>query len=700
MTDPARLLARTRALRSELATSDLVSGDAERLASELRSVISGHAHRYHVLDDPVLSDAEYDELIGALRRIETLHPNLRTDDSPTLRVGGEPLAGFVKVAHPEPLLSLANAFDEEDLRAWYGRCRRGLGLDESAPVALVCELKIDGLAVALTYRNGVLVRAATRGDGVVGEDITANVRTIGSVPLRLPATDTEVHVPPSVEVRGEVYLPLAAFAALNERLVRAGERTFANPRNAAAGGLRQLDSRITAQRPLRFFGYSLGPVSGSRPGSQHAALDWMRGVGLPVNPNATPVEGIEEAVAFCRRWTDERDALDYEIDGVVVKVDDLEQQRRLGAVSNAPRWAVAFKFPAREATTRLLDIVVNVGRTGVIKPEAVLEPVGIGGVTVSQATLHNEDYIASRDIRVGDTVVVKRAGDVIPQVVQPVAAARTGAERTWAMPTTCPACGNPLERLDGEADWYCVASDCPAQFIRLVEHFTSRGAMDIEGFGSRLAVQLAQEGLVRRLDDIYRLEAGRLETLEGFAGKKARNLVDAIDASRGRPLGRLLVGLGIRHVGKTIAEILARHHPSIDALASAAVEDLASIEGVGPVIARSVVDWFAIEDNRDLVEGLRSVGVNLLRLAGEAPPAAGGALEGRTFVVTGTLEGMSRKEAEERIKRAGGKVAVSVSSRTDFVVVGESPGSKADRARELGIPVLDQAAFMALVPED
>ncbi len=699
MTDPVRLAARTRALRSELSDFEPDPERAEWMALELRGVLSEHAHRYYVLDDPILADAEYDELIGALRQIEDRYPHLRTVDSPTLRVGGKPLPGFEKVAHPEPLLSLANAFDEEGLRAWYARCLRGLGLDEAAPVALVCELKIDGLAVALTYRDGMLVRAATRGDGSVGEDITANVRTIRSVPLRIPAAGPEPAVPGSVEVRGEVYLPLEAFAALNDRLAEAGEKTYANPRNAAAGGLRQLDSRITAQRPLRFFAYSLGPVDGPRPGSQSAALRWLREVGIPVNPKATRVEDIEEAVAFCRHWTGDRDSLDYEIDGVVVKVDDLGQQARLGAVSNAPRWAVAFKFPAREATTRLLDILVNVGRTGVIKPEAVLEPVGIGGVTVSQATLHNEDYIASRDIRIGDTVVVKRAGDVIPQVVQPVPAARTGEERRWIMPRECPACGHPLERLEGEADWYCVAADCPAQFIRLVEHFTSRGAMDIEGFGSKLAVQLAEEGLVQSLVDLFRLDTKRLESLEGFAGKKARNLVAAAEAARHRTLGRLILGLGIRHVGKTIAEILARRYASIDAVAAANEEDLASIEGIGPVIARSVVDWFAIGDNRSLVEGLRSVGVNLHRLPEEEPPAETGGLAGQTFVVTGTLEGISRKDAEDRIKRAGGKVAGSVSGRTDYVVVGESPGSKADRAQELGIPILDQEAFLALVPE-
>lgn len=699
MTDPARLLARTRALRSELANSDTPRERADRLAPEVRAVLSEHAHRYYVLDDPLIADAEYDELIGALRRIEDLYPDLRTDDSPTQRVGGDPLPGFEKVSHPEPLLSLSNAFDENDLRAWYGRCLKGLGLDDSASIPLVCELKIDGLAVAITYRDGLLVRAATRGDGTVGEDITANVRTIGAIPLRIPTTGSGPEAPASAEIRGEVYFSLGAFAALNERLALAGEKTYANPRNAAAGGLRQLDSRITARRPLRFFGYSLGPFDGLRPNSQSSALKWLREVGVPVNSNATRVEGIDEAIGYCLLWTDSRDTLDYEIDGVVVKVDDRDQQLRLGAVSNAPRWAVAFKFPAREATTRLLDIVLNVGRTGVIKPEAVLEPVQIGGVTVSQATLHNEDYIVTRDIRIGDMVVVKRAGDVIPQVVQPIAAARTGRERKWTMADRCPACGNPIERLEGEADWYCVASDCPAQFIRLVEHFASRGAMDIDGFGSKLAIQLAEEGVVQSLVDIFRLDVNRLESLEGFAGRKARNLVDAVAAARERPLGRLLQGLGIRHVGKTIAEILARSFKSMDELIAASEEDLARIEGIGPVIARSVTDWFAIEDNRELLEGLRTVGVNMIRLPGEAPVDVHGDVAGKTFVVTGTLEGLSRREAEDRIKRAGGKVASSVSSRTNFVVVGESPGSKADRARELGIPVLDQAAFAALVPE-
>ena len=478
---------------------------ARELAGRLRAVLHAHSRRYYVEDDPVIADPEYDQLYRWLEQIEAQFPELNTPTSPTQRVGGEPLDQFKKVRHPVPLLSLDNAFNEEEMKAWYDRCRRGL--EGQAEPALAAELKIDGVAVALTYEDGALALAATRGNGVQGEDITRNARTIRSIPLRLLRRDEGMTVPGRLEVRGEIFIRKSDFKELNDRLAREGEKPFANPRNAAAGSLRQLDPSITATRPLSFFAYGIGPVEGAgqTPESQHALLEWLGRLGLPLNPHTAHFSEIEEVTAYCAQWTEKRDALDYEIDGVVVKVDAFEQQRRLGAISNAPRWAVAFKFPAREATTTLEDIAINVGRTGAIKPEAVLNPVQIGGVTVSQATLHNEDYITDRDIRIGDRVIVKRAGDVIPQVVKPIVDARSGSELPWKMPETCPACGSELVRLPGEADWFCMASDCPAQFIRLVEHFASRNAMDIEGLGEKLAVQLAEEGGVQHLYDLYYL---------------------------------------------------------------------------------------------------------------------------------------------------------------------------------------------------
>ncbi len=684
---------------------------AQVLAGRLRTVLRAHSYRYYVLDDPLVADPEYDVLFRGLQAVEQQFPSLATPDSPTQRVGGAPLDRFVKVRHPEPLLSLGNAFDEAELRAWFERCCKGLGQEkgEATPPALTVELKIDGLAVALTYQEGGLEVAATRGNGLVGEDITRNVKTIYAVPLKIPVGPEagSLEAPKKMEVRGEIFMRRSRFAALNDRLAEAEEKTFANPRNAAAGSLRQLDPAITAQRPLTFFAYSLGPVTGEAPGSQFETLAWLRRLGFPVNEHTRRFESLDEVVAFCCQWTEARDTLDYEIDGVVVKVDDFAAQEKLGFVSNAPRWAVAFKFPAREATTRLEDIIVNVGRTGAIKPEAVLEPVEIGGVTVSQATLHNEDYITSRDIRIGDTVVVKRAGDVIPAVVKPLKEARVGDEKPWSMPTHCPSCGSELIRLPEEAEWYCLSSDCPAQFIRLIEHYASRNAMDIEGLGSKMAVVLVQEGLAAHLADLYRLDKEKLLALEGFADKRAENLLEGIEASKHRPLSRLLFALGIRHVGRTTAELIVPYYASLEALESATVEDLEAIDGIGHVIAESIVDWFRATDdhgqriNQRLVEDLRALGVNTERLPEEAPPETGeeSPVAGRTFVLTGTLPTLSRSEAQARIKQAGGKVTGSVSRNTDYVVAGESPGSKLDRARELEVKILDEAGLLKLLSQ-
>jgi DNA ligase (NAD+) len=663
--------------------------------NELVEVLKEHARLYYRQDDPLISDGEYDALIRTLSQLEAQWPELRRLDSPTRRVGSAPLDGFSKVKHPQPLLSLGNAFDGDELKAWYERCLRRLEIQGESGTAVTAELKIDGLAVALTYRNGMLVRAATRGDGRVGEDITENVRTIRDVPLGL--SEKGRSVPEEVEVRGEVYFPKSAFEALNESLRSNEQKPFANPRNAAAGSLRQLDSTVTASRALAFFAYSTGPASETIASSQFATLEALRDWGFSINEHIRRFEDIEEVVSFCNSWSEKRDDLDYEIDGVVVKMDDLTIQDQLGNVSNAPRWAVAFKFPARESTTQLMDIIINVGRTGMITPEAVLAPVSIGGVTVSQATLHNADYVRDRDIRLGDTVVVKRAGDVIPAVVSAVVSARDGTEREWIMPVTCPACDEPLEKLEGEVDSYCVNGACPAQFIRLVEHFASRGAMDIEGFGSKLAILLVEAGLIRRLQDIYELDREELLGLEGFAVKKAENLLAGIEASKDRELSRVLFGLGIRHVGRTTAEVLVAALPTMQDVAQSDIESLVTIDGIGDVIAQSIVDWFSLEPNQELIRAMAEAGVNMERLESEAPPEGDNApFEGLTFVVTGTLPSMGRKEAQDYIKARGGKASSSVSSRTDYLVMGENAGSKADKAKELGVKIIDEAILIEM----
>jgi len=675
----------------------LSESEAQSFATRLQRLIRRHDHRYYVEDDPIIPDPEYDRLYRALLELERRFPTVQSDESPTLRVGGEPIDAFEKHEHPELLLSLSNAFDVGELRDWYDRCARGLA-DSFGDVepAMVAELKIDGLAVALTYEDGHLEMAATRGNGRVGENITHNIRTVHRIPLMIPV-HTDVRAPERIEVRGEVFMRKSEFNALNDRLRAEEEDPFANPRNAAAGTIRQLDPTITAERPLSFFAYSVGPVNGDAPGRHSQTLDWLGTLGLPLESHTQRFEDIDAVAEFCESWIEQRDDLDYEIDGVVVKIDRLDYQRELGAISNAPRWAVAFKFPAREATTVLEDIVINVGRTGAIKPEAVLHPVQIGGVTVSQATLHNEDYIAERDIRIGDTVVVKRAGDVIPQVVRPVKDARTGDESPFKFPLACPECGSELVRLDDEADWYCMNTECPAQFRRLVEHFVMRNAMDVEGLGERVAHMLVDIGLIHTLADLYRLTVSDLVDLEGFAEKSAQNLVDAIDASRHRPLSRLIFALGIRHVGRTVAETIVEHFESLDDIAAAGPEDLEAIDGVGPVIAESIADWFEVERNQTLIEDLKSVGVNTTRLPQEAPvdsaadSAADLPLAGKTLVITGSLDGLTRKDATQLIEEAGGSVTSSVSGNTDFLVKGENPGSKYDQALDRDIPVVDGA---------
>ncbi len=661
---------------------------AKLRVEELRAEISYHNHRYFVLDQPEISDAEYDELMRELRGLEERHPQLITPDSPTQRVGGEPVQAFGIVEHQVPLLSLANAFGEEELRAWY---RRVTGLTETEGLAMVCEPKIDGLAVALVYEGGRFAVGSTRGDGRRGENITQNLRTVRSIPLSVSAK----RLPPRFEVRGEVFLTRAGFEQMNEERAERGEPLFANPRNSAAGSVRQLDPQITAGRPLDCYLYGLGWAEGGNvPPTHSEVLEWLGTLGFKTNPHIARYETINDVWRHCEQWVEKREKLDYEIDGIVVKVDDLRLQEVLGVAGREPRWAIAFKFPPTQRTTTLLDIGTNVGRTGSINPYAILEPVNIGGATVKMATLHNEDVIERKDLRVGDTVIVQRAGDVIPQVVGPVVSKRTGKERRFVPPTKCPACGTKVIRPEGEVMRYCVNPACPAQAFRLLTHFVSRGAMDIDGIGERLSLSLIREGLVRDPADLYSLTKDDLLGLERMADKSAQNVLDAIDASRERPLQRVLFALGIRHVGFETAALLARHFGTMEAVAKATVEELAEVPSIGPVVAESVHVYFQGSENQRLIEKLRRGGV---RMEGEAVPPAQGPLTGRTFVISGTLAAFPRAEAEARIRGLGGTAVSNVTRSTDYLVIGEKPGSKLERARQYGIAILAEAEFMELL---
>lgn len=682
------------------------SAPIERIQA-LRDEIQRHNYRYHVLDDPIVSDAEYDALMRELRTLEEAHPDLITPDSPTQRVGAAAAERFNKIRHPQPMLSLSNAFDEGDLRTWRERVLRLLG--STANIAYVVEPKIDGLAMAITYVDGQLTVAATRGDGLIGEDVTANVRTVKSVPLalrtgdgkesnhnQLSVVDAPLAVPQRIEVRGEIYMRIADFERLNQQQAANGEKVFANPRNGAAGSLRQLDPTITASRPLRFFAYGVGPVDGLTLRSQWETLNTLRAFGFPVNPDIRRLENFDEVVAYCAEWMSRRETLSYEADGVVVKVDSFAQQRELGIVARDPRWAIAFKFPAREATTTLKEIVINVGRTGKLNPNAILEPVNIGGVTVSNATLHNEDYIISRDIRIGDRVTVKRAGDVIPQVIGPLVAARTGDEQRWRMPQHCPVCGTPVVRNAGEADTYCPNRYCPEQIVRSVEHWV--GVMDIVGMGERQARQFVQRGLIKDVADLYTLTAADFDGTEGYGPKRTQNLLSAIEASKERPFARLIFALGIPTVGSTLAVTLAQHFASLEALSLASAADLEVIEGIGPHVAQNIAGYFNENDHRALIAKLKQVGVQTARTEQVVTPAADGPLKGKTLVITGTLASMTREQAGDLIQQAGGKISGSVTKKTDYLVVGEEPGgSKYTRAQQLGIPLLDETALMNIV---
>ena len=688
---------------------------------ELKQQIHFHNHRYHVLDAPVISDAEFDKLVVELRQIETGYPDWVTPDSPSQRAGSVPSEKFEKVHHPRPILSLANAFGAEDARAWYERIRRVDDRVEKA--SFVVEPKIDGLSVVLHYREGIFVQGATRGDGEVGEDITANLQTVRAIPLRIPVekadhgpltTDREsfgqpssiVHGLPSyLVVRGEAFIPIKEFDELNRKLEEAGEKTYLNPRNTAAGSLRQLDPSITASRPLTLLVYQVVYSEGGEvPTSQWELLQWLKSLGFPVTDVAQRFEDIESAIAFTVSWDKRRDKLSYEADGMVIKIDDLNLAAELGFVGKDPRGAIAFKFPAREVTTKLLRIEVEVGRTGVLTPKAVLEAVEINGVIVKNATLHNFDYIAEKDIRPGDRVLVKRAGEVIPYVIGPVMDLRTGGEKPYMPPSVCPACGQPVEHFDGEVAWYCLNAACPAQLVRNVEHFVSRGAMDITGLGIRMVEKLIETGLVKDVADIYTLSREDIlsavtkkdrKTEKEPPGKIADNLLAAIKTSREQPLNRLITALGIHGVGEVSAADLSRHFPSLDLLRAASGDQLQRVDGVGPNIAEAIVDWFSRERNQKVLEKLNAAGVWPIGVGGQPSPPTG-PLSGMTFVLTGTLPTFSREGVKEFIESHGGKVTDSVSKNTSYLVLGDAPGSKYDKAKALGVKMVDEGELRKL----
>jgi len=681
--------------------------DATSLRSryeDLKSQVNFHNHRYHVLDAPLISDAEYDKLLNELKQIESDHPNWITPDSPTQRAGATPADRFEKVRHPASILSLANAFGGADARAWFERVRK---LDERvASAKFVVEPKIDGLSVILHYRNGLFVQGATRGDGEVGEDITANLRTVKAIPLKIPVTkSSELPVPAYLVVRGEAFIPIREFEKLNEQLEEDGQKTYLNPRNTAAGSLRQLDPALTAARPLTLLVYQIIRSEGGKvPASQWELLKYLKDLGFPVTDVARQFKDIDSAIAYTETWNTRRDELSYEADGMVIKIDDLNLAAELGVVGKDPRGAIAFKFPAREVTTTLLDIRISVGRTGVLIPNAVLEPVEIGGVVVERATLHNFDYIAEKDIRIRDRVLVKRAGEVIPYVIGPVIDARTGNEKKFALPKKCPECGQPVEHFEGEVAWYCVNSACPAQLLRNVEHFVSRGSMDIVGLGIKIVEKLVETGAIKDAADIYSLK--REDILQAVTkkdrktdkeppGKIAENLLGAIANSKQQTLGRLITALGIRGVGEVVAGDLARHFGNLDSLSKVSSDDLMQIEGVGPNIAEAIVDWFQRPANQKVLAKLKKAGV--WPKAVEKAKKEQGALTGMTFVVTGTLPNFSREQAKEFIEEYGGKVTDSVSRKTGFLVLGEEPGSKFEKARSLGVKIISEDELRKMV---
>ncbi len=681
--------------------SDAASDPLARI-TELRELVEYHNRRYHTLDDPEISDGDFDALARELRALEAEHPEFADVDSPSQDVGGAVSTAFTAVEHEVPMMSLDNAMDADELRAWAERVVKGL---DGEPVTFVCELKFDGLAMSIRYEDGRYRRAATRGDGRTGEDVTANVATIGDVPDVLASSGP---VPRVLEVRGEVYMTTTAFERLNERAAAAGEKPFVNPRNSAAGSLRQKDPAMTASRELSFWSYGLGAVDVASDTSvdlttHRAELDLLESLGLPVNEHLATFSTVDEVAAHCLRWQERRHDLDYEIDGVVVKVDDLDQRERLGFTSRAPRWAIAYKFPPEERTTTLLDIQVSVGRTGRATPFAVLDPVFVGGSTVGMATLHNQDQVAAKDVRPGDTVIVRKAGDVIPEVVGPVLADRPADSKPWVFPTRCPVCDTPLVRPEGEADTRCVAPDCPAQRDQKISYFASRGAMDIEGLGEQMVAKLTEAGLVKDPADLYGLTVESLVELDRVGATSAQNLVDEIERSKQRPLPKFLTALGVRHLGPAASQALTAEFHTVDAIRSKTVEELAAVDGVGGVIASTVSNWFAQEANQAYIEKFRAAGVDFgdpeaAARAAEARAAIPQTLEGKAVVVTGTLANYSRDEAAAAIVERGGKSPGSVSGKTFALVVGESAGaSKLTKAEAAGVPILDEAAFEVLL---
>jgi DNA ligase (NAD+) len=663
---------------------------AKQRIENLRGVINHHNYRYYVLDSPEISDAEYDELMKELRQLESEHTELVTPDSPTQRIGAPPVEAFGVVEHPQPLLSLTNAFSYEELAAWHKRVSKLLG---GRQFDLVCEPKIDGLAVALIYVDGLLATGATRGDGYRGEDITQNLKTVRSIPLSVPK-----EAPPRFEVRGEVYLPKAGFKKLNEERAKEGLPLFANPRNAAAGSVRQLDSSITARRPLDIFIYGLGWAEGKAvPDTHWKIMQYLKSLGFKINPDIALRYSLDEAEKYYQSWAESREDFSYEADGIVAKVNSIALQQELGNVAHEPRWAIAYKFPAIQGTTKLIDIGINVGRTGSLNPYAILEPVRVGGVVISHAALHNEEDIHRKDIRIGDWVVVQRAGEVIPEIVEPIVSRRTGKEKIFSMPSRCPVCGSEVIKPEGEAMHRCTNTACPSQALEKIKHFVSRGAMDIDGVGEKLCQALFEAGLVKDAADLYDLTKEQLLTLERMADKSVSNVLNSIEKSKDRPLARVIFALGILHVGEEYAELLAEEFQSISRLSKASKKKLSKIHSIGPKIAESIVTFFRQEGNRQIIEKLRKAGVRLEREKIKEVKAEELPLAGLEFVLTGKLESLSRSEAEEKIKVLGGKASSDVTKKTSYVVVGADPGSKLAKAKKLGIKTMNEAEFLELL---
>ncbi|HAV21602.1 MAG: NAD-dependent DNA ligase LigA [Bacillota bacterium] len=666
--------------------------EIEERLRKLREEIEYHNYRYYVLDDPVISDVEYDRLMQELIDLEEAYPELVTADSPTQRVGSEPITAFEQIIHSSPMMSLTNSYSLEELKAFDSRVRKAL---PGEGVEYVAELKVDGLAVSLTYEDGYFARGATRGDGTRGEDVTHNLKTIRSVPMRIRYQN-----PVTVDVRGEVFMPRREFRKLNEERRLKGEALFANPRNAAAGSLRQLDPRITASRQLDIFVYGVGNVSGVTLGTQMEVLDFLRECGFRVNPNVKLCRSIDEVMDYAETWNDKREDIDYEIDGIVVKVNSLDQQARLGSTARSPRWATAYKFPAKQGTTVVKDIIVQVGRTGTLTPVALLEPIELAGSVVSRASLHNEDIIRSKDIRIGDAVVIEKGGDIIPEVVKVIPERRTGNEREFTMPTKCPECGSDVVRPEGEVASRCTNETCPAQIREGIIFFASRDAMDIEGMGPQIVSQLLKSGLVSGVDDIYSLKFEDLVNLERMGEKSAENLLNAIEASKSRPLHRLINALGIRLVGERTARDLASHFGSMDKLSKATYDELISIPEVGPKVAESIVAFFGNPRNLEAIGNLQAKGVNMVEPRADASAQRTNVFTGKTVVFTGSLERFTRKEAEARVLESGGKTSGSVGKKTDYVVVGKDPGSKYDKAKALGITILTEEEFERMLKGD